>query len=153
MNKSLDDYAEIVALLTWPLAQFCFVFMFIGVLLGLLVTLWGLIRKTKLHIDWVGLLICMSLMFIYIVLPLGLRLSSGEPLDVKRHGYFGFADMYTWVVVVLVTFFITVFSIFRLVKFRERNFGLSLILFSVLTMVSALVGQIISSQFGGAWTS
>jgi len=151
MDNGLD-YVAIASTISWTLISFCFFLMFLGAILGSLMIVWGLVQKQKFKLDWTGLLGCTAFMFVYFVLPLGLQLPE-QRLDVRRHGFFSWTDLYTWVVFVFVILMMTVWSTYRVVKMRKQNFGVSILLFALLILASGMVGQIASSQYGGAWTS
>lgn len=152
MDSSIDDLVETISVISWLFLVPTW-FAVIGILTGLVLVIAGLIRRQKLKIDWFGLFASFVFFAVYLILPFGKRFNGEEALDVKRHGYFSVSDIYTWSVVVGVTFSLSVWYIFRLFKLRKNNFGLSLFLFSLMIWVAFLTGQVLSSKYGGAWTS
>lgn len=125
-----------------------------GTLAGLAMIVWAFSNKKKLKIDYFGLSICSALIFLYFLMPIGLRIDNRkEPLDVMRHGYFSTADIYTWVLVCLVVFTVSMWSLMRIYKARKDNFGGSLFLYAFVNLAAILIGWVVASEYGGAWTS
>ncbi|MDB3935600.1 hypothetical protein N9383_02630 [Granulosicoccus sp.] len=155
MNSSIDDNVEIIATIFSPVWLFpALVLVVGGALMGVAMVVWSFSRKKTLKIDYFGLSIGSALIFLYFLMPIGLRIDNRkEPLDVMRHGYFSTADIYTWVLVCLVVLTVSMWSLMRIYKARKDNFGGSLLLYAVINLAAVLIGWEVASEYGGAWTS
>ncbi len=156
MDSSIDDKVEFLASIFsfgWLIPTFIIVS--VGALVGVAMFVWSFSSKSQsISIDYIGLTICSALLLNYFLMPIGLELSDRkEPLDVMRHGFFGVADIYTWIVFCVVCLAVSMFTLARIYIHRKSNFGVSLFLYAAINLAAFLVGSLVASKYGGAWTS
>jgi len=156
MDTGINDKVELFGdILTpfWLLPSI--VLIITGPFVGLAMVIWSFSEKNKsLQIDYFGLLVSVGFLFSYILMPIGLNLdSSTEALDVRRHGYFSVADIYTKFLVYFVVFSVAIWTCVRVYKLRKINFGASLILYAIVNLAAYFVGWLVAGENGGAWTS
>lgn len=156
MDSSIDNKVEILAsIFSFGLLIPTVVVVVAGSLVGVAMFFWSFSSKSKsITVDYFGLTVCCALLLLYFLMPIGLELSDrNEPLDVMRHGFFGVADLYTWILFCVVCLVVSTWTIARVYLQRKSNFGVSLFLYAVINLAAIFIGWLVASKYGGAWTS